>query len=128
MQNMDNTKFQRYYGGIGPNECSGQWLAIDGYGYHVKRCEKELIVGESYYYKQGCKCEQSEKDKLYCSFECCYPYKCGNCGKRSCKECYIAKANDQCTYCMYLSEECECPAFDSEGRPTSFHDRDFCSL
>jgi hypothetical protein len=86
--------------------CDGKRLTADGFGYKMKYCKKRLNPGDRCYYKDRCECLND--DKLYCSILCCYPYRCNNCNRRSCKECYIANANDRCSYCIYLSDDCDC--------------------
>ena len=105
-------------------KCDGCWLVIDGCGYIMKYCERVIGVGEKYYYKNNCQCKDG---KIYCSRECCYPYTCGYCSRSTCKECHISNANDWCVFCQYLSDECECLAFNSDGDYVGAHDSD-CHL
>ena len=109
-----------YEEGEKPRCCAGRWLEVDGGGYFLKECSVKLRAGETCYYKEKCACAKS--DKLYCSVECCYPYTCRNCHRRSCKDCYIANANDRCAYCVYLCDECDCLGFDADDWPTTKHD------
>ncbi len=107
-------------------QCNGRWLIIDGFGYKMHQCEAIIRRGDTYYYKSGCECVGL--NEVYCSALCCYPYKCNNCKRRSCKKCYIANSNDRCSYCVYLSDDCDCPAFDEEGHSILTHDKEWCNL
>lgn len=104
--------------------CPGKWLDIDGFGYYMKHCKNKLKTGDLCYYKAYCKCS---RDELYCSTICCYPYQCNGCGRRSCKECYIANGNDVCSYCIYLDDDCDCLS-QVDGWRTERHDKDWCTL
>ena len=101
-----------------PRRCAGTWLTVDGCGYRMYRCDAKLKPGATVFYKARCRC--AGEDALYCSVGCCFPYACSGCGRRSCKECCLANANDCCAYCVYASDACDCV-----GRR---HDPEFCAL
>lgn len=104
-----------------PQRCEGKWLALDRGGHYMHRCQTTLRRGVTYFFKTGCRC--SELDAKYCSPLCCFPYQCSACGRRSCKDCYIANANDRCAYCCYLEDDCWCPAHDTDSNSLS-HEED----